>query len=141
MGYRSQVNSLIYGPTEKVMAFLVAYRLKQPPVNVLEEFKTDITIQACGENSYLLLDAQNVKWYDEYEDVVAWNAFMEDAKELGLEVEFARVGEDYNDVVIDGTPVCEQRLGYECLLRVDLPGEGSTLTEWIAKNKLTGDTK
>lgn len=45
-----------------------------------------------------MFDADYVKWYDTYSDVQAWHKLMDHAQKMNLNVEFARVGEDPDDI-------------------------------------------
>ena len=105
MGYRSHVVSAIYGPTEDINKLIVLGKLA--PLNVFDKFSCYIDLYAVNqfvvgykdsEFRLIMFDAQDVKWYDTYSDVQAWHKLMDNAKEMNLNVEFARVGEDPDDI-------------------------------------------
>lgn len=101
MGYRSHVVSAIYGPTEDINKLIVLGKLA--PLNVFDKFSCYIDLHAVNqykdsEFRLIMFDAQDVKWYDTYSDVQAWHKLMDHAKEMNLNVEFARVGEDPDDI-------------------------------------------
>ena len=101
MGYRSHVVSAIYGPTEDINKLIVLGKLA--PLNVFDNFSCYIDLYAVNqykdsEFRLIMFDAGDVKWYDTYSDVQAWHKLMDHAKEMNLNVEFARVGEDPDDI-------------------------------------------
>lgn len=98
MGYRSEVTSCIYGNPEVMTSFLTKHRLMGS--TVLPHFEDDLKVDTCTgsdgtEFKILLLELSDVKWYETYEDVKAWNDLLKDASEVdGLEWEIVIVGED-----------------------------------------------
>ena len=46
----------------------------------------------------ITFDAEDVKWYETYDDVILWMDFMAKAEELELGVEFIRIGEEPDDI-------------------------------------------
>jgi hypothetical protein len=104
MGYRSEVQSIIYGPTPEVTKLIALEKLK--PYSVLEAFGENITISRLddgGDNETIIeLKGDDWKWYDTYDDIIAWNNLMAQAKENPkLSVEFCRVGESSDDVEVE----------------------------------------
>jgi hypothetical protein len=103
MGYRSQVESIIYGEAEKIDLFLVKHKILDSPV--FEHFKDDLTVADRDSTSELelpqkgiILSGQDWKWYDSYSDVKAWEALLLDAEAFELNYEFVRIGEEEDDV-------------------------------------------
>jgi hypothetical protein len=95
MGYRSQVHSLIYGPTPEVTKLIALEKLK--PYSVFTAFEEHITVNKLNDGGYdetiITLIGDDWKWYDTYDDIIAWNNLMADArKNPKLCVEFCRVG-------------------------------------------------
>ena len=98
MGYRSNVTAVFYTTKEK-WPVLKLYIDEHFP----EEFKGYLTIQ--GERAYVF-KLDNVKWYDSYPEVQAFQRFVSNFLEFdkGGEdstqwaYEFLRIGEDSNDV-------------------------------------------
>lgn len=96
MGYRSQVESIIYGEAEKIDLFIVKHKILDS--TVFEHFKDDIRIVDRGERKGILFDGDWLKWYPEYPDVKAWMELLVDAEAFGLQYEHVRVGEESGDV-------------------------------------------
>jgi len=98
MGYQSEVTSCIYGDPEVMTSFLTKHKLLGN--TVFPYFKDDLKIDTCTGSDgtkfkILLLELSDVKWYETYADVKAWNDLLKDAGEVdGLEWEIAIVGED-----------------------------------------------
>ena len=134
MGYRSEVRSVIYGPDDKMAAFIAKHTLLDHPALKAFEPKQVEFIRTLYQ---MVVDPNNPeqpptwerydvpytaisiygdawKWYDEYEDVQAWDALMADAMESGLSYEFIRIGEEADDIV--DTNHIED--GGDCLLGV-----------------------
>ena len=104
MGYRSQVHSLIYGPTPEVTKLIALEKLK--PFSVFVAFEEHITVNKLDDGGYdetiITLIGDDWKWYDTYDDIIAWNNLMAEAKENPkLSVEFCRVGESSDDVEVE----------------------------------------
>ena len=117
MGYRSQVEGLIYGDPEKIDVYIVKHKMQYGDKNVFEQFKDgeiqikDFEVLKYGavENGaddkptkvpqkYIRLSGDDWKWYEDYDDVKMWEKFMTESEDFGLNWEFARVGEEADDV-------------------------------------------
>jgi hypothetical protein len=96
MGYRSQVESIIYGEAEKIDLFLVKHKILDS--TAFEHFKDDIRIVDRDEQKGITLSGYDWKWYDEYPDVKAWMELLVDAEAFGLQYEHVRVGEESGDI-------------------------------------------
>ena len=105
MGYRSQVESIIYGEAEKIDLFLVKHKILDSPA--FEHFKDDIEILDRGEQKGILFDGDWLKWYPEYPDVKAWHELLEDAERFGLSYEHIRVGEESDDIETITSAECD----------------------------------
>ena len=98
MGYRSEVTSCIYGDPEVMIGFLTKHKLLGS--TVFPHFEDDLKVDTgtgCDGTKFkiLLLELSDVKWYETYADIKAWNDLLKDAGEVdGLEWEIAIVGED-----------------------------------------------
>jgi hypothetical protein len=99
MGYRSDVTVLIYPDNGEQNA----ERYDMLKVLMNTTFKE--TYEAW-EDSFEWLDrhrvlkfaTESVKWYDSYPDVMNFQSMLEDISDMeGLNYEFMRVGEDYDD--------------------------------------------
>lgn len=116
MGYRSEVRSLVYGPKEAVEAFIITYQLAHGN-KLFKEFEGNLRRYAITaaiyqppqapetdavwlKEPYEVIDlyGQSWKWYPNYDDVVAWEAFLDLAQHAGLNTEFIRIGEETTDV-------------------------------------------
>jgi hypothetical protein len=91
MGYRSDVKSVIYGSKDDVTKFKEVYFNEYN--QLAEDFATELTSFDRGDRTFIYLDADYIKWYDEYEETQRWQAFLILAQDLGLATEFVRVGE------------------------------------------------
>lgn len=99
MGYRSDVRILISGPKDELLAAFASFVLEGVQKEWLDEFI--IADDGPGQAVAILgHGGTNWKWYDDYEDVQAyeriWNYFSgRDDVFFGA---FVRVGEDSEDV-------------------------------------------
>lgn len=134
MGYISDVASTVYGPTDRVKAFLVAHRMKGEPFNVFNIFKDDINVGTCLSETHIVLRGQ-YKWYSGYDSVAAWEKFLADAEVFGLNYEFIRVGEDQTDIerTEGGNP--EYYLQVCTSIELSTPEFTDTLENWLTKQK------
>lgn len=112
MGYRSSVESIIYGEPERIDLFIVKHKIIGIEGSAFEHFKDNITVQDYEENIWgeshdvigkrkmkvIHLAGDGWKWYEDYDDVKAWDSLLEDAEEFGLMYEFVRVGENSDDI-------------------------------------------
>lgn len=105
MGYQSDVMTLIYpdGPDEEEnkalygqLKVLMATTFK----DVSEEWGSRMTW--LDKDRVLKFDIYNVKWYDSFADVQRFHAMLEQFGDIsGYCTEFIRIGEDYDDVVVN----------------------------------------
>lgn len=91
MGYRSEVKSVIYGEPFKVDMFLNEHEAEYRTIK--NQFGETIRVMGSDFRKFIYLDIDYCKWYDEFEDVQNWHAFLEAAESYGLCTEFVRVGE------------------------------------------------
>jgi hypothetical protein len=91
MGYRSEVKSVIYGNKDDVSKFKELFFNEYN--QLVEDFATELTSFDRGDRTFIYLDADYIKWYDEHEETQRWHAFLILAQDLGLATEFVRVGE------------------------------------------------
>jgi hypothetical protein len=91
MGYRSEVKSVIYGGKDDIAKFKEVFFNEYN--QLAEDFATEMTTIESGERAFIYLNADYVKWYDEYEETQRWQAFLILAQDIGLATEFVRVGE------------------------------------------------
>ena len=99
MGYRSQVSMALVGPAELMINALITFRLEQPGhyPNLCKEFQYLIE----DAKLRILLQGENWKWYEGYEDVDASMTlfrFFESQEHDQINGAFARIGEDDCDI-------------------------------------------
>lgn len=135
MGYRSDVSIAIYAPEAEMTAFIAAQKLKhagwlkdEHSIKPFRRSYYDAETNQVQERTweplwmYLAADFESVKWYTEFEDVAYWHACLDDATELGLNTEFVRIGEEYDDVEVDfNGDAVEYFLGVNRSIRHDYP--------------------
>jgi len=130
MGYRSDVRSVIYGPPDKMAAFVFAMRLDQRFKQIFEHFAENLTTKTYrlnakdGPITVLELDGQGWKWYPSYEEVALWHDFLHEVDKDdtwdGLEYEFIRVGEEADDVQRESSDNPEFLLSLSRSIEIDL---------------------
>ena len=95
MGYRSKV------------AFIISFKDKETLDNYLAPRLLDGNLKNDRENfsrisnfddASAMYYAEDVKWYDNYEDVIALTKLYKDTIEAGGAYRFIRVGEDDKDI-------------------------------------------
>jgi hypothetical protein len=100
MGYRSEITAVFYarGADEwPLIKLFFAENFPKDWVENLEEVHH-------GNRSGFVFGVSDYKWYDSYPEVQAFNEFEEKFKDLEKcadgtwSCEFARIGEDYNDI-------------------------------------------
>jgi hypothetical protein len=94
MGYRSDV------------AYAIRFKNKEHRIRFMAAQAIDVWIKledfSLIDDETVMLSYEHVKWYPEYEDVIAHTRLLDEAKEQGCAWEFCRIGEDFGDVVCDG---------------------------------------
>ena len=111
MGYRSDVEIVIYGEEEHMVALIAAQRikgakwLKDDDCYEINKYHITPFNKPDIKTSMVMIHAsfQGVKWYDGYEDVDCWHELLRDAQAEHLSdrlsTEFVRVGEESGDIV------------------------------------------
>ena len=103
MGYRSDVRCLIYGPPDKIQALWTKHTLSGNEALKFGGLLECIERYLIQEDiSVIDLEMDDVKWYEDFPDVVGWNRILQDIDEElpnteGLTYEFIRIGEDDTD--------------------------------------------
>lgn len=104
MGYRSDVALYMYAKRVEDAPAIKLWLKENFPV---AEWEEDIRWTEKG----MLLEAQHVKWYDDYDDVKRVDHAMDDFEDLFVAIgkdtpegaiEFVRIGEDVEDMVHRG---------------------------------------
>lgn len=98
MGYRSDVAYAIRFKNKEHRIRFMATQALDPNID-LADFK-------LVNDDCVLLHYEEVKWYEDYDDVKAHKRLLDDAKAQGCAWEFCRVGEETGDITYengDGT--------------------------------------
>ena len=130
MGYRSQVRSIIYGPDDKVTEFVAAKKLVGDAALAEVWSETTTYLVAYGGETWRVFDLKcdQWKWYSDYPDVAAWMSMLDEAEEAELQYEFARIGEDDNDLEYKGSSDRECWLGFHREIYTDMPNKLQEVT-------------
>jgi len=100
MGYRSDVTVLIYpdnGEQNAERYDMLKVLMNTTFKKIYEEF--DEAFEWLDNHRVLKFAVESVKWYDSYPDVRDFQSMLEDISDMeGLNYEFMRVGEDYDDI-------------------------------------------
>ena len=129
MGYRSDVAIQIYGGSNREEALTKITELKRFIKESFDELsdpsKGDVNSlitqseQDTGKDFWITVDgvdelfffASDVKWYEGFVDVDYFQAIVEKAGELDLNVEYIRIGEETDDIIMDFSgDDCEYRM-------------------------------
>lgn len=122
MGYRSEVVAAIGMPSmDFIVQKMAALKLLEDQSifefilggSSVREEEMNVSDYLKGQEGYEPLppghdkwyiwefEENDIKWYDSYPDIQAWDAIMEEAGEKGMYVQFLRVGEETGDVTND----------------------------------------
>ena len=122
MGYRSDITAVFYTTDKETWPAMKLYVDENFP----ESLKGDLrTIQ--GKNTYgYMFEGQGWKWYEGYPEVQEFNRFVSNLLELadgddGLLwcYEFARIGEDYEDLEMNRSDKATFLLSFARSIEVD----------------------
>lgn len=106
MGYRSEVKAVFYAPKKKWAAMKLYVDENFPTVGDLIKDEDLKEFEVGGYCGYLF-EQDDVKWYDSYAEVIAFNEFVsaflelaegDNAEALEWSYEFVRLGENYDDI-------------------------------------------
>ena len=113
MGYRSNVTAVIYPAdpadpmshelykeyeTEKYNALRFLMGTKFEQLMDMQSGWFGSNADWDDRNKRLVFEMQDVKWYEGYDDVKAFEAMLIEVTELGYCSEFIRIGEEINDI-------------------------------------------
>lgn len=132
MGYYSDVRCLIYGEPERMLRFTTAQRLIKDSAlnywkNHIKQYEVD-----CGEDGYVVIELKldGFKWYEDFPSVATWMQVLWEIDEAndapehpmkGLQYEFARVGEEHQDIETHYSCGTEGWLIIRTITETDLP--------------------
>jgi hypothetical protein len=112
MGYRSQVKAVFYTKNEEKWPMLKLY--------VEENFPKEWSLERIESSHYYgyVFSAGDIKWYESYPDVQAFDAFVDayrnlidsESSTLSWTYEFIRIGEDSTDIETDSEGDCSYLL-------------------------------
>lgn len=109
MGYRSDVKIVVIASSKEAMDDLLAVYAMLPEVQKAGGFEElGWERYELGEGRVLTYEADDVKWYDSYDDVTVIMRLLEDVSIFNQErsedvyaARFVRVGEEYNDIEVE----------------------------------------
>ncbi len=146
MGYRSDVSILIYGDDDDVVAFKASERVKGYPKGC-EYYPLDKPEDGhiCDErfiwhtdNGDTMLEYNffGIKWYENYAEIAYWEQLKSLFEQAfpSLTMEFARIGEQTDDIVIEyfgSNP--QYYLAIERTIYKDIPIKEKAQDEYLTK--------
>ncbi len=146
MGYRSDVSILIYGDDDDVVAFKASERVKGYPKGC-EYYPLDKPEDGhlCDErfiwhtddgDTMLEYNFFGIKWYENYAEIAYWEQLKSLFEQAfpSLQMEFARIGEQTDDIVIEyfgSNP--QYYLAIERTIYKDIPIREKTENEYLKK--------
>jgi hypothetical protein len=109
MGYRSDVKIVVIASSKEAMDDLLAVYAMLPEVQKAGGFEElGWERYELGEGRVLTYEANDVKWYDSYDDVIAVTRLLEDVSIFNQErsedvyaARFVRIGEQYDDIEVE----------------------------------------
>jgi hypothetical protein len=109
MGYRSEVCAVFYCHNQDDYPSMKLFVDENFPIEESEWMKEHIHEELVGEQKYIRFQVDDVKWYDSYPSVQAFNDFVVAFKELAdgedskltWAYEFVRIGEELSDIEED----------------------------------------
>jgi len=124
MGYRSDIAILVY-PARVADKQDEAERYNQLKVIMNTTYKAvfelwDDVFEWRDHRRLLQFRIDDIKWYDSEPSVGAVVEFKDGVRDLGYEVEYVRIGEDYTDIDAQYSDRAEQYLSVHRAIHVDL---------------------
>lgn len=101
MGYRSDVKLILTDKGMEMLKAKVPEPTEEEPDYMAEPIYDTIKI---GNDKYWLLEWEDVKWYDDWEDYkvpCAVSSLMGELRKMDEPFQFMRVGEAYEDVEVE----------------------------------------
>jgi hypothetical protein len=126
MGYRSQVSCVIY-PTERNRdvgeeRYNLIKTLMNTQFKDVFDYWHDPYFTWHDRQKVLEFTASAIKWYDGYPEIQRFNEmrdFFENELNEQISVEFARIGEEYNDIDIECSAYAENLLNINRSIETD----------------------
>lgn len=123
MGYRSDLKAVFYTTDKEAWPVLKLYVDENFP----EDLKGDLQVIQGKHITGYMFEGEGWKWYDSYPDVQAYNRFASNFLELADAddgplwcYEFARIGEDYEDLEINRSDKATYVLEFSRSIEVEL---------------------
>lgn len=126
MGYRSDVTAVFYVSKAEHLPVLKLWLSENFPMDLFDE-------HIRWFNRGMILEEQGIKWYQDYDEIKAFNSSVEKyygLMNMGAEdgddppkfsYEFVRIGENYDDIETDYQGEhCEYLLGVDRSVTIDL---------------------
>lgn len=100
MGYRSDVKALIYplGGEHNLLEYDKLKLLMNTTFKDVWDYWGEEYFKWDDAHRVLMFDANSIKWYDAFPEVMRFPKFLDEATDLGYEWEFVRIGENDDDV-------------------------------------------
>ena len=105
MGYRSDVQALIYPPSgdQNLLEYDKLKLLMNTTFKDVYESWGDDWFTWDDKHRVLKFSANSVKWYDSYPEIERFIKFLAEVRDLEYEYEFIRIGEEDDDLETDST--------------------------------------
>ena len=102
MGYRSNVMALVYPGTaldapKRIEQYGMLKTLMNTTYKDVWEYLGDY-FGWVDPKQVLVFQCDDIKWYESFPDIRAFESFIREVEELGYDTEFIRVGENYDDI-------------------------------------------
>ena len=122
MGYRSDVQALIYPPSgdQNLLEYDKLKTLMNTTFKDVYESWGDDYFTWDDKHRVLKFSANSVKWYESFPDVALFTPFLDEVHKLGYEYEFMRIGEDDTDVESMSSGDAEHYMYVERTIQVNL---------------------
>lgn len=98
MGYRSNVKIMFSARTKDEMdQFIARMKLEEKITDDMLSWGTE---EYLGDGNGWLISFEDVKWYEDFDEVIAWVSLMRQTDEAvtGISCSYARTGEEAADV-------------------------------------------
>jgi len=121
MGYRSDVQALIYPPSgdQNLLEYDKLKLLMNTTFkNVLDSWGNE-SFSWDDKHRVLMFSADSIKWYESFPEVDLFPKFLADVQKLGYEYEFIRIGEEDDDLETDSTGDAENYMYVERTIQVN----------------------
>jgi len=120
MGYRSDVTAVFYTTDKEKFPTLKLF--------IDENFPEELAgnLKPLDSDTYFgySFDDPDVKWYESYSEVIGFNTFVDKFNKLAENThwgyELVRIGEEENDIELDGNEHCDNVLSVSRIVNFNL---------------------